>query len=176
LRNQSGSDPDFRVSASGATFSPCRRWRYLLWRRWDAAKPAANFLMLNPSTADEFQLDPSCTRARNYAERWGYGAVVVTNVFAWRATDPDDMKAAKDPVGKQNDAAILGAARKVGIVVCAWGNHGAHLERSAAVAGMLRDEGITLHALRVNASGEPAHPLYLPGRLAPRRWKAKSPA
>ena len=164
------------MSASGATFSPCRRWRYLLWRRWDAATPAANFLMLNPSTADQFQLDPSCTRARNYAERWGYGAVVVTNVFAWRATDPDDMKATKNPVGRGNNAAIVRAARVAGIVVCAWGNHGAHLGRSAAVVEMLERKGITLHVLRVNDSGEPAHPLYLPASLAPRRWKAKSPA
>jgi len=127
--------------------------------------------MLNPSTADEFQLDPSCTRARNYAERWGYGAVVVTNVFAWRATDPYDMKAAKDPVGRGNDAAIVRAAREAGIVVCAWGNHGAHLGRSLAVVEMLKRKRIVLHALRVNGSGEPAHPLYLPGRLAPRRWE-----
>lgn len=126
--------------------------------------------MLNPSTADEFQLDPSCTRARNFAERWGYGALLVTNVFAWRATDPDDMLAAKDPVGRGNDAAIVRAARAAGIVVCAWGNHGAHRERSAVVVELLKREGITLHALRVNGSGEPAHPLYLPARLAPRCW------
>ncbi|MDH4189091.1 MAG: DUF1643 domain-containing protein, partial [Betaproteobacteria bacterium] len=62
------------TSPSGASFSACRRWRYLLWRRWDAAGPTANFLMLNPSTADEAVLDPTCTRARVYAERWGYGA------------------------------------------------------------------------------------------------------
>jgi len=160
------------LTGSGAKFSPCRRWRYLLWRGWDASKPVANFLMLNPSTADEFRLDPSCTRARNYAERWGYGALLVTNVFAWRATDPDDMRAAKDPVGKGNDAAIVRAARKAAIVVCAWGNHGAHLGRSAAVLEMLRNDGVALCALRVNESGEPAHPLYLPGRLAPQRLTA----
>ena len=87
------------MTEAGATFSPCRRWRYLLWRRWDAAKPVANFLMLNPSTADEVKLDPTCARARDYAERWGYGALIVTNIFAFRNTDPDQMKAAKDPVG-----------------------------------------------------------------------------
>src|SRR5712671_7466730 len=97
---------------SGAQFSRCRRWRYLLWRRWDEAKPAANFLMLNPSTADEVKLDPSCTRARNYAEKWGYGALIVTNLFAWRATDPKDMLHVKKPVGEDNDAAILRAARE----------------------------------------------------------------
>ena len=149
----------------GATFSSCRRWRYLLWRRWDAAKPAANFLMLNPSTADEVKLDPTCSRARDYAERWGYGALIVTNVFGWRATDPDDMKAAKDPVGPGNDAAIVRAARESELVVCAWGNHGAFNDRSKEILKKLNANNIPLHALRLNANGEPAHPLYLPSRL-----------
>ena len=154
-------------SESGAKFSACRRWRYLLWRRWDESKPVANFLMLNPSTADELKLDPSCTRARVYAEKWGYGALIVTNLFAWRATDPDDMKAAKDPVGKGNDAAILRAAREAAIVVCAWGNHGAHEGRSTKVVELLRNGGVNLFLLKKNACGEPAHPLYLPGNLKP---------
>jgi hypothetical protein len=157
------------ASAAGAQFSPCRRWRYLLWRRWDEAKPAANFLMLNPSTADELKLDPSCTRARLYAERWGYGALIVTNLFGWRATDPEQMKSVRDPVGRGNDRAILAAAREAALVVCAWGNHGAHRERSRQVRRLL--EEIDLHALRINGSGEPAHPLYLPGALAPVQWK-----
>ena len=154
--------------SSGAVFSKCRRWRYLLWRRWDEAKPVANFLMLNPSTADEVKLDPSCTRARLYAEHWGYGALIVTNLFAWRATDPYEMKAARDPVGRGNDRAILAAAREAAIVVCAWGNHGAHRGRASRVRQLLR--GTALHALRMNGSGQPAHPLYLPAALQPRLW------
>jgi len=153
---------------SGAVFSACRRWRYLLWRRWDAARPAANFLMLNPSTADEVKLDPSCTRARRYAERWGFGAVVITNIFAWRATDPEEMKAARDPIGRGNDRAILRAARESALVVCAWGNHGAHLGRSEEIKNLLRKAGIAPRVLRLNGSGEPAHPLYLPAKLEPR--------
>jgi hypothetical protein len=124
--------------------------------------------MLNPSTADELKLDPSCTRARRYAEAWGYGGLIVTNVFGWRATDPEKMKAERDPVGPGNDAAIVRAAKESAIVVCAWGNHGAFLERSAEVKNLLQE--IKLHALRVNANGEPAHPLYLPGTLRPRPW------
>lgn len=154
---------------TGAVFSRCRRWRYLLWRRWDAARPIANFLMLNPSTADEYRLDPSCTRARLYAERWGYGALIVTNLFGWRATDPAQMRAVRDPVGRANDRAILAAARESGIVVCAWGNHGAHLARASKVTNLLQDAGIALHALRVTGAGEPAHPLYLPGTLLPKQ-------
>src|SRR6185369_13620600 len=156
-------------SDSGATFSSCRRWRYLLWRRWDEKKPVANFLMLNPSTADEVKLDPTCSRARDYAERWGYGALIVTNVFGWRATDPDDMKAAKDPVGPGNDDAIVNAAKESALVVCAWGNHGAFLDRSRQIRKLL--VGVKLHSLRVNANGEPAHPLYLPGKLRPTAWE-----
>lgn len=159
------------MTPAGARFSACRRWRTLLWRRWDVTKPVANFLMLNPSTADERVLDPTCARARDYAERWGFGALLVTNVFAWRATDPDRMKAAADPVGEGNDAAILQAASNAQLVVCAWGNHGLHLARSGAVRRLLRGAGVRLHVLRVNASGEPAHPLYLPRRLRPQPWK-----
>ena len=156
-----------KLTESGARFSRCRRWRYLLWRQWDPKAPIANFLMLNPSTADEVKLDPSCTRARLYAERWGFGALIVTNLFGWRATDPDDMKAARDPIGAGNDAAILLAAGNSSLVICAWGNHGAHLGRSMSVLRSLRERRIRLHTLRLNGNGEPAHPLYLPARLEP---------
>lgn len=158
------------LTPSGAKFSRCRKWRYLLWRKWSDG-PVANFLMLNPSTADEVKLDPSCTRARRYAERWGFGALVVTNLFGWRATDPDEMKAARDPVGLQNDEAIMKAAREADLVVCAWGNHGAHLGRSKKVLELLNRNKASLHALRLNANGEPAHPLYLPGALRPAPWR-----
>jgi len=155
---------------SGAKFSRCRRWRYLLWRKW-ADGPVANFLMLNPSTADDVKLDPSCTRARLYAEHWGFGALIVTNLFGWRATDPDEMKAARDPVGTGNDRAIIHAAMSSKLVICAWGNHGAHRERSRKVVELLRRKEVSLYALRLNRSGEPAHPLYLSGALRAAPWR-----
>ena len=159
------------MSPAGAVFSACRRWRYLLWRRWDAKKPVANFLMLNPSTADEFQLDPSCTRARNYAGRWGFGGVLITNIFAWRSTDPSALKLVENPVGRGNDRAILKAAREAKIVVCAWGNHGLHRGRAGHVVALLGKQKIALNFLKMNDCGEPAHPLYLPGSLNPTRWE-----
>ena len=151
---------------SGAEFSDCRKWRYLLWRRWDPKGPVANFLMLNPSTADELKLDPTCARARTYAEAWGYGALIVTNVFGWRSTDPQALKRIKDPVGAGNDAAILRAAKEADLVVCAWGNHG--LGRSQHIRKLL--SGIPLHALKVTGSGEPGHPLYLKKSLTAAPW------
>jgi hypothetical protein len=123
--------------------------------------------MLNPSTADELKLDPSCTRARNYAERWGYGGLIVTNIFGWRATDPKVMRSVDDPVGRGNDAAIVRAAREAAIVVCAWGTHGQHLQRGERVVRMLSGHDIKLHSLRVTAGGQPCHPLYLPQTLTP---------
>ena len=158
------------MTPAGAKFSSCRRWRYLLWRCWDVSKPVANFLMLNPSTADEFQLDPSCTRARNYAECWGFGAVIITNIFGWRATDPEEMKAVKDPVGRGNDKAIVSAAREAKLVVCAWGNHGLHRDRAKQVLALLHAQTIPLNFLRMNGCGQPAHPLYLPANLKPSAW------
>ena len=164
------------MTPAGALFSKCRRWRYLLWRCWDGSKPVANFLMLNPSTADEHKLDPSCTRARNYAERWGFGALVVTNIFAWRSTDPAALKVVENPIGRGNDRAIVQAAKQAKLVVCAWGEHGEHLGRGMTVQSILREQRIALHYLRMNASGHPAHPLYLPGTLTPAEFPPASPA
>ena len=153
-------------SSTGAVFSECRRWRYLLWRQWDKALPVANFLMLNPSTADESKLDPTCSRARAYAEAWGYGALIVTNVFGWRSTDPKALLHVRDPVGKGNDAAILRAARESDLVVCAWGNHGA--SRTRRMRELL--SGIPLNALKLTGAGEPGHPLYLKKSLRAAPW------
>lgn len=122
---------------------------------------------LNPSTADARQTDPTIRRCIGFARDWGYGGLVVTNLFAFRATYPADLKASRDPVGPRNDAWIRRMAGQVETIVAAWGNDGTWVGRSAQVQRMLRGR---LHCLRINAGGEPAHPLYLPARLAPRPW------
>lgn len=158
---------DLFAATMGAEFSPCGTWRYRLWRVWAQHARCAMFLMLNPSTADETRNDPTVERCQRYAVRWGYGGLQVCNLFAFRATYPAEMLAAQDPVGPGNDAAILKTARAAGIVICAWGNHGAHRGRAAAVGGILRKSGIALHCLRMTGAGEPGHPLYLPSSLSP---------
>lgn len=95
----------------------------------------------------------------------GFGGLIVTNVFAYRSTDPDELYRQADPVGEGNDAAILLAADRSGMTLCAWGEHARHRGRSAAVRELLA--GRPLHALKVNASGEPGHPLYLSYKLTP---------
>jgi len=146
------------TEARGATFSGDALYRYLLWRTWDLKKPLLNWLMLNPSTADAFRDDPTVHRCRMWAWHWGYGGVVVTNIHAYRATDPRRLWKLDDPTGAENDAYILLVAKAAGHVVCAWGVHGERNERSKAVRTLLKD--VSLYALRFAGSGEPMHPLY----------------
>jgi hypothetical protein len=155
---------------SGATFSSCHRYRYTLWRTWNEDKGVCLFLMLNPSTADESVNDPTVERCQRYAHGWGYGGLIVCNLFAIRATDPKVMLQDEDPVGSDNDAAILDAARRSSMIVCAWGNHGAHQGRARHVSAMLQSEGLALHALVVTGEGHPGHPLYLSKSLNPAPW------
>ncbi len=156
----------FQVSA-GANFSRCRRYRYTLWRSWDEKRPKVMIIGLNPSTADARNTDPTIRRCIGFSNDWGYGGLIVTNLFAFRATYPADLKAAVDPVGPRNDVWIRRMARQVETIVAAWGNDGAWLGRSARLRRMFAGR---LHCIRLNACGEPAHPLYLPARLRPREW------
>lgn len=157
---------------STATYSDCERYRYDLTRIWDPQGTRANFLMLNPSTATEAQNDPTVERCERRARALGHGAFRVTNVFAWRATDPRDMRAAAEPVGRpENDAAILEAAAWADLVVCAWGTHGAHLGRGPEVEALLRGAGHALTTLGLSKAGHPKHPLYIGYGVQPRRWE-----
>ena len=148
---------------TNAKFSACRKYRYALWRTWDESKPYAMIIGLNPSTADENENAPTITRCINFAKSWGYGGVCVTNLFAFRATVPSDMKASNDPIGTENDAWLYKLAKEAAIIVAAWGNDGSYLNRSGAIMGVLQN----LHYIKMNKSGEPAHPLYLKVDLKP---------
>jgi len=154
----------------GAHFSGCRNYRYKLWRIWDSTKPYCMFLMLNPSTADAFSDDRTVEKCQRYATAWGYGGLYVCNIFAFRTTDPDVMKTQADPVGPGNDEVIIEVAKKAGVVVCGWGNHGDHQKRSDQVRIMLRKNGIKAYCLKVTSHNEPWHPLYLKDDLKPKLY------
>ncbi|HHL21845.1 MAG TPA: DUF1643 domain-containing protein [Aliiroseovarius sp.] len=155
---------------SHATYSDCERYRYQLTRVWDDAGGRVMFVMLNPSTATERQNDPTVERCERRARALGFGAFQVTNIFAWRATEPRDMRAAPDPVGPDNDAAIRAGAGWADRIICAWGTHGAYLERGAAVAGLLRTAGKPLFHLGLSKAGHPKHPLYIAYSQQPILW------
>ncbi len=154
---------------SEAEFSPCRNYRYRLWRVWgDAPRPRRLcMVMLNPSTADEYKNDPTVERCCRRARMWGYDRIDVVNIFALRSTDPQGLYVADDPVGADNDAAILAAASAAELTVAAWGNHGQLGARGQCVLDMLRQAGVELHAFKLSKLGEPVHPLYQPYSAQP---------
>ncbi|MEL6362378.1 MAG: DUF1643 domain-containing protein [Pseudomonadota bacterium] len=146
---------------SGATLSECGRYRYSLWRKWGPG-PICTFVMLNPSTADAVEDDPTIRRCISFAKREGCQGLLVENLFAYRATKPADMIAAEDPVGPTNNAALQGAirmARERGWpLIAAWGANPFAKKRGQLVAGWGR-----FQCLRKSKSGAPGHPLYVPG-------------
>lgn len=141
-----------------AEFSPCRMWRYSLYRCWDWQGPEGTlaFCCLNPSGADERLDDNTVTRCIRYAKRWGFGGFCMYNVFGFRATDPKVMQAAADPVGPGNDEALAGIRKRAGCVVAGWGNH-CPPEREKAVCGLI---GGSIFCLNQTQKGRPIHPLY----------------
>lgn len=146
---------------SDAHFSPCRTWRYTLRRVWDDTRPVMTACGLNPSTADEVKNDPTITRIINYAKRWGFGGLTMLNLFAFRSTDPKVMYRAADPVGPENDQAILDAAKTSAMFLACWGSHGKHRGRGDEVLALLRTyAACPVLCLNRNRDGSPVHPLY----------------
>jgi hypothetical protein len=158
----------------GATFgSPDNRYRYLLWRTWDRALPTVLWVMLNPSTADAAQLDPTLRRVLGFSRAWGFGGFRVVNLFALRSTDPEALRRVPDPVGPENDHVLQVAAHKANSVIAGWGAHAAGVERAREVRRLL-EPVCALHALRITKTGHPSHPLYLPAKLRPFVWRTRT--
>lgn len=161
---------DLSGRQSGAVFSRCADYRYLLWRIWDPSRPLWAFGMLNPSTADHEVVDPTIARCIKRAEAGGAGGLIVWNLFAYRATKPEDMKAAEDPVGPYNDQAIQIAVKQAALNIAAWGAHGSHKNRQSEVLSALSKISVRLNALEFTAEGAPRHPLYLRLSVQPQPW------
>jgi hypothetical protein len=160
--------------AYGAEFSPCRTWRYSLTRLWTQDKPYALFIGLNPSTATETVDDPTIRRCIGFAKSWGYGGMVMGNLFAFRATNPRDMMAAEDPIGPENDTWLIELTAKAGIIIAAWGGYGSFMDRDKHAVVLMP----VLHCLGKTKAGLPRHPLYIrrdcvpvPFDWAPSGWK-----
>jgi len=144
-----------------ATFSSCRKYRYSLFRIWDEDKPLVLFIGLNPSTADEQEDDPTIRRCIDFAKQWDYGGLIMGNLFAYRATKPSDLKQAIEPIGKENDKTITELSKRTDMTVVAWGNDGSLHNRDKEVLKLLTNP----MCLKINKSGQPAHPLYQPKNL-----------
>lgn len=135
-------------------------YRYLLSRSWDYRKPKITFVMLNPSTADAKQDDPTLRKCINFARILGYGSLQVVNLFAYRATKPCELRKVVDPIGPKNDYYIQLATRRASLIIVAWGTHGSFQGRDKVVQNLIyRDQ--SLYCLGVTKDGYPCHPLYL---------------
>lgn len=158
---------------STALYSDCEVYRYALTRQWDAG-PRIAYVMLNPSTASELRNDPTIERCERRARQMGAGAFRVVNLFAFRATDPRDLRAADAPLGPDNDRHLIAAASWADQIVCGWGVHGAHQDRGPRVATMLRAGGYAPCHLGLTKDGHPRHPLYRPYSQQPEPWNPPS--
>ena len=142
---------------SSAKLSSCRHYRYTLARVWDASGPTVMFVGLNPSTADAKINDATVRRCIGFAQSWGFGKLILTNLFAFRSTDPIALRDVRDPVGPYNDHWIVESSRTADLTVVAWGIHGRLHERDHDVLSQLNEP----RCLGKTKSGAPRHPLYL---------------
>jgi hypothetical protein len=144
-------------------FSPDRKYRYVLRHRWEDLLPekACMWIGLNPSTADENQLDPTLRRIKGYSHSWAYNCFYMCNLFAFRATLPKDMKREPYPIGCLNDQEIVRCAEKCDLIVACWGADGKFKDRAEYVISMLKDESKQIFCIGKTKDGFPKHPLYV---------------
>ena len=139
--------------------SPDGQYRYRLTRRWAPGLPIL-WVMLNPSVADDQQDDPTLRRVQAFSRQWEYGALTVANLFALRATHPDELATHEDPIGPEGDRTLREAfVTHHGLVIAAWGNGGRFRDRDLHVRMIAAQQGRTFQALGVTATGAPKHPL-----------------
>ena len=163
-----------------AVISNDHTYRYKLTRQWGRqAGSRVCWIMLNPSTADGLKDDKTISKIMRYSKRWGYHALDVVNLFAFRATDPKRLNNPQYPlqiVGIENDPWIADTVKQADCVIAAWGKHGRLYGREHSVLKLIRDLGQKYAPpvcyLKLNNDGTPAHPLYLKDTLAPQKWKA----
>lgn len=148
-------------------------YRYRLDRNWDSNKPKVLFLMLNPSTADSYQDDPTIRRCINFAKNWGFGGLIVGNLFAYRSPTPKILLKAKDPIGNDNLSYLQSMYEESEIIICGWGNSIIvnHLLKNNLNYKPLTGTKDKLRYLSLSKDGTPKHPLYLKNELKPLKYE-----
>ncbi|CAB4191656.1 Protein of unknown function DUF1643 [uncultured Caudovirales phage] len=150
-------------SLSGAVFDDTEKYRFSLWRRWIDECPVSRmvaFIALNPSTANAQKLDNTTKKCVRMAKSWGYDGFIMLNIFAWRDTKPKMMKLAAEPIGSGNDIVLATVAKSCGLLVCAWGTNGTHMDRHTSVRKFLAENLVQASCLEITKHGYPRHPLF----------------
>jgi len=146
-----------------AKFSDDRKYRYSLERIWLCRRPYVCFVCLNPSTADENFEDPTIRRCIRFSSDWGYGGLVMVNLFAFCATNPKDLYKESEPIGNENDDYLRRISLNAGLTIAAWGNDGKHMKRGENVLRLLTNPQCLIRT----KSGHPGHPLFLKANIKP---------
>lgn len=142
---------------SEVKFSDDLKYRYFLKRRWSNG-PVVLWIMLNPSTADEKFNDPTVKRCEVFSKTWGFSGYSVANLYAYRSTDPRQLKIVEDPTGSENDQNILELVSQSDLVIAAWGTHGINREQEVIKkVSCLKD----IYCIGITKNGHPKHPLYV---------------
>lgn len=151
------------LTHSSAIISSDGRFRYQLIRRWKSVGDNACFIMLNPSTADGSEDDPTIKACMQFAQRWGMSGLIVVNLFAYRSTSPKPLRNETNFIGSMNDYHMEEATCFAKKIVCAWGIHPHIIRRSRQVGQKLYDWGVTdrCFCLGTTLAGYPRHPLYV---------------
>lgn len=159
------------LSDSGAVFSAHRTYRYRLWRSFQPGAPRVCFCMLNPSVAAEGEDDPTIRRCLGFARKWGYGGIVVVNLFALVSTDPRVLSRHTDPVGPDNDRVLGQTFAASPTVVMAWGAQPQARTRAPTVMRILAATGHKPMCIGVTRDGSPRHPLFVRGSTDRTEWR-----
>ena len=138
-------------------------YRYVLRRAWAPSGDRALICMLNPSTADALDDDPTIRRCIGLTRDLGFTGFTVVNLFALRATDPKEMlgRGAWAIGGTRNIETWHSEIAGASVVIAAWGV--AKTERVERQAKRFREAcgSKTVFCFGTTASGDPRHPLYL---------------
>lgn len=156
-----------------AIISEDNKYRYELRRIWDDSKDLVMFIMLNPSTANAEKDDPTIRRCIRFAESWGYGGILVGNLFAYRSQFPETLLlTSDDPIGDKNKDYLVKMSKECDKIICAWGNQHIIDKLSKKFDTYKPLEGILceLNYLELSIDGTPKHPLYLKKDLIPRKY------
>ncbi len=146
-----------------AIISEDTRYRYELRRIWQTKTGLVAWVMLNPSTADANVDDPTIRRCMGYTARWGYGGMIIVNLFALRSTNSNNLYRSTQPIGQDNDQYIIRASDEAAMTIAAWGDKGEYLKRDEFIMSIL----VEPYYLALTKKGNPCHPLYLLKGLEP---------
>ena len=153
---------------SKAIFSPDKIYRYFLsFKTGIPGKKKIIWIMLNPSTADAFKMDPTVTRCFNRSKQKQANEMIILNLFAMRSPYPKDLYKIDDPIGLLNDEIIASSLQgKDTTLICAWGSHILARERSQQL--LMRNKHVSkycsthfVYCLGHTKEGAPVHPLHI---------------